>query len=115
MTFDVVTARKALERLRGRVRRRRFVSDGIPWWCLECSLTPRCPRPMMSAGGKLQTVARVVLTAKLGRPLRHMALHRCDNPRCVDEDHLYEGDYLRNARDRVVRGRSNWPRSKADG
>lgn len=39
-------------------------------------------------------------------PAGKWVLHRCDNPRCVNPDHLYCGDAADNARDRVVRGRS---------
>jgi hypothetical protein len=31
-------------------------------------------------------------------------LHRCDNPRCVNPDHLYSGFDAENAADRVARG-----------
>lgn len=35
-----------------------------------------------------------------------MALHRCDNPPCINPDHLYWGDYKQNRRDAVERGRA---------
>lgn len=35
----------------------------------------------------------------------HM-LHRCDNPPCVNPEHLFEGDDAANAADRVAKGRS---------
>jgi len=32
--------------------------------------------------------------------------HTCDNPRCINPDHLISGSNLDNIRDRVLRGRS---------
>ncbi len=35
-----------------------------------------------------------------------MVLHRCDNPPCVNPEHLFLGDSVVNARDRSVKGRT---------
>lgn len=32
--------------------------------------------------------------------------HHCDNPKCFNPDHLYEGDSKTNARDTMARGRN---------
>lgn len=34
-------------------------------------------------------------------------LHRCDNPACINDEHLYEGTIAQNNRDKKERGR-NW-------
>lgn len=42
-----------------------------------------------------------------GKPLSDgmWALHKCDNPRCVNPDHLYEGTPKQNSKDAVLRNR----------
>ena len=42
-------------------------------------------------------------------------LHHCDNPPCVNPDHLYVGTNLDNVRDRVRRGRSADVQGENDG
>ena len=44
-----------------------------------------------------------------------MALHHCDNRRCVRASHLYVGTAAQNARDREVRNRSQDRRGAANG
>jgi hypothetical protein len=46
-------------------------------------------------------VHRLVLAAKLGRPIapEMFACHACDNPPCVNPDHLWEGTAKDNAQD----------------
>lgn len=65
-------------------------------------------------GGYLQVgdhdyAHRRALEHKLGRPIRpgFNALHTCDNPPCVNEDHLWEGTQAENLADMVAKGRSN--------
>lgn len=50
---------------------------------------------------------RIMLVMKLGRPIRPgmMALHTCDTPRCVAEEHLYEGTAKQNTEDAITRKR----------
>lgn len=51
---------------------------------------------------------RVALTLKLGRPIAEglQALHTCDNQRCVNPDHLYEGTEDQNHQDARDRDRN---------
>ena len=40
-------------------------------------------------------------------PVGKSVLHKCDNPWCVNPNHLYLGDYRQNAKDREQRNRGN--------
>lgn len=59
-------------------------------------------------GGRVRKYAHhATLELALGRPLRpgYMACHHCDNPRCCNPAHIYEGTAQTNHDDMVARGR----------
>jgi hypothetical protein len=66
--------------------------------------TGRSPQVHIAGCGRY-TVARLVLERKLGRPIKpgYNANHDCDNPRRVNENHLYEGTQEQNMRDKFER------------
>lgn len=58
--------------------------------------------------GTMSKAHRVSFFLKHGViPEEGLILHHCDNPPCVNPDHLSVGTSLRNAQDMVARGRSN--------
>jgi hypothetical protein len=59
-------------------------------------------------GGRSITVrvSRLVLENELKRPIKtgYYALHKCNNPSCVEAEHIYEGTQSRNMIDRANSG-----------
>lgn len=45
-------------------------------------------------------------------PLNMLVCHRCDNPRCVNPEHLFLGTDSENMRDKIAKGRYNIPRGE---
>lgn len=43
-----------------------------------------------------------------GIPDKKMVLHKCDNRKCVNPDHLYAGTHSENVRDKVSRYKGMW-------
>lgn len=48
---------------------------------------------------------RAMLAEKLGRPVVGVSRHSCDNPPCINPEHLAEGTHADNVDDKVSRGR----------
>lgn len=58
-------------------------------------------------GVRIIRAARVALELATGRPLgKRWALHRCDNPPCVNPAHLFPGSARKNAQDCARKGRN---------
>jgi len=58
--------------------------------------------------GKKHGAHRISYLTFKGELIKGMCIcHHCDNPSCVNPDHLYQGTFADNNRDRARRGRSN--------
>lgn len=85
-------------------------SDGC--WNWEYSLTTT-GYGQLGFCEKIQKAHRVSWMLYRGDiPSGMCVLHRCDNRKCVNPDHLYIGDALQNAKDKYNRGRANHPAKK---
>lgn len=60
---------------------------------------------------------RLALTLALGRPILPglFACHRCDNPPCVNGEHLFEGTPMENTHDCLAKGRREPLRGEENG
>jgi hypothetical protein len=60
--------------------------------------------PTITINRVIYRVGKLVLERKLGRSLlpNMLTLHNCDHPRCVEENHLYEGTHSNNSDDVLV-------------
>lgn len=59
------------------------------------------PKPVYGT----RIASRAALATKLGRPVVGSTRHTCDNPPCINQDHLIEGTQAQNIADAVERGR----------
>jgi hypothetical protein len=64
--------------------------------------------------GKTISAHRLAYRLFVGEPGELCVLHRCDNRKCVNPDHLYVGTYKDNARDMHSRGRAVGRRKLSD-
>lgn len=88
----------------------RFFVNIAPDPTSTCILWAGSRRPagygLLSVEGQLVSATHVSWRIKYGEwPDQHV-LHRCDNPPCVNPDHLFLGSDQDNAADRGVKGRS---------
>lgn len=61
-------------------------------------------------GGKSISAHRYAWSITHGAiPQGKIACHKCDNPQCVNPDHIFIGTYLDNSRDMVSKGRQRKP------
>jgi len=74
--------------------------------CWVCMLQPNQERPYTYLNGKHVTVAKLSYLLHKGPiPKSIEVCHTCDNPRCVNPEHLFLGTKRDNQLDKVSKGR----------
>ena len=65
--------------------------------------------PGFYIAGRGRMVASNFALELAGKPLGlgEIACHHCDNPMCINPEHIYPGTFRSNAQDAIERGRSN--------
>ena len=63
--------------------------------------------PVIKVAGHVVALSRLVYMAFNGEiPIGYVIRHNCDNPECINPNHLCVGTHSDNVHDRVIRGRS---------
>lgn len=59
--------------------------------------------------GRLRRASHIALELKLGNiPKDKIVMHKCDNPKCVNPEHLEIGTTLLNSNDKIQKNRGKW-------
>ena len=79
--------------------------------CWEPRLKPRTTGYVATyVNGKTLHLHRLSYIVNVGNiPPKLFVLHKCDNRKCINPDHLYLGTQADNVRDQIERSGSNWP------
>lgn len=89
------------------------VTDSDCWEYNGSIRNPKEGYGRVSQHGKALVVSRVVHEAWIGPiPKGLLVRHKCDNPPCVNPEHLEVGTVRDNARDMIERGRGNPPKGE---
>lgn len=72
--------------------------------------------PQITIDGKTQMLSRVIYEKYVGEiPEGLCVLHKCDNPECVNPDHLFLGTYADNSKDMCNKNRQFHPHGEKNG
>jgi transposase len=75
-------------------------------WLTDYYINPKDGRPKITVDGETRQLARVVYEVfKKESPGELCVCHTCDNPSCINPDHLWLGTYADNNTDKVKKDR----------
>ena len=103
-----------LERIMAKVT---VMPDGCWLWTgAKSGMPPNLLYGTIRANGKNRKAHRVLweITNGINLGVLHL-LHKCDNPLCVNPDHMFPGTHQDNSDDKIAKGRDRHPKGEALG
>ena len=92
----------------------RITEEGC-WECISHHLD-ESGYAKIERNGKATKVHRYVFALKNNGITKGMhILHECDNPQCINPNHLFEGTNLDNIRDKIKKGRQAFTKGEQNG
>lgn len=83
---------------------------GKCWIWTKAKLSSSKPYGSLRVGGKSCVAHRIAYQLIKGEiPVGHLVCHHCDNPSCVNPEHLFSGTHLTNNHDMISKGRNVAP------
>jgi hypothetical protein len=106
------SARPLSERFWEKVNKDGPILDGMQTRCWIWTAASKCKFGYGAIGFKRSSLLAHRVSWQLERgnvPDEQCVLHKCDNPKCVNPDHLFLGTYEDNRLDAKAKGRHRWP------